>query len=93
MPATFSKPLTDQNVKVKGTSVMECELTRPNAKVCWQKDGQNIIPDHKFEISSNNCSRMLKVNDIATDDGGTYKCVCGSENTECRITVEGKFRS
>ena len=93
IPATFSKPLTDRNVKVKETLVMECELTRPNVQVNWQKDGQNITSDDRVQVTFNNCSHTLKICHVATNDGGTYTCVCGSENTECKVTVEGKLHS
>ena len=93
IPATFSKSLKDQNVKEKGTLIIECKLTKPNVTVCWQKDGHNLIPDSKVQISSSNSSHYLKMTDVTMDDGGTYTCVCGKEKTECKITVEGNHLS
>ena len=90
IPATFSKPLTGQNIKQKETLVLECELTKPNVEVCWQKDGLKIKSDSRVQMSFNDCLHKLEIADVTMDDGGTYTCVCGKETTECSITVEGK---
>lgn len=68
---------------------MECELTKLNV-VDWQRHGHAIMPDNRIKISSNNCSHQLEIDDVTMDDGGTYTCICGEENTKCEVTVESK---
>ena len=89
VPATFTKPLADKYFYEKETLTLECELTKANVQVCWQKDGLKIISDSRVQMSFYNCLHKLEIADATMDDGGTYICVCGKEKTECQITVEG----
>ncbi|KFM71227.1 Muscle M-line assembly protein unc-89, partial [Stegodyphus mimosarum] len=74
----------DLTVKFDGT---------PKPTVKWQKDGQDIeIDDDHYEVTTEDDSVTLTINDITADDAGKYSCVIsnlgGSTTTSADVTVK-----
>ena len=48
----FLRPLTPQKVtRIGDDATFECEISKPNARATWLKDGMDILPDKKYDIS------------------------------------------
>ena len=88
----FKKPLTDQSVKEDEKITLECELTKPNMKVKWLKNGKEIKPDNKrITVSMDQYLHQLVIADVTVEEAAKYTCKCGDVSTECTIKVEGKI--
>ena len=92
-PISFTAPLKDNTVSEKESVVLECEVSKDNAKPKWFKDGKEIKPDKKKGIITKTDGRKLSLTipSPMVDDSGKYSVQVGDENVECELTVEGWF--
>ena len=90
-PVTFTAPLKDTKVPEKESVVLECEVSKPDVKPKWFKDGIEIKPDKKKGITTKTDGRKhsLTIPSAMVDDGGKYTVEFGDNKTECKLTVEG----
>ena len=87
---TFTVPLKDQTVKEKESVTLECEVSKPNQKVLFFKNGQEIKIDKKhFKQTSKGTVHKLTISDSVLDDAGEYSAKIGDQATECKLTVIG----
>ena len=87
---TFTVPLEDQTVKEKESVTLECEVSKPNQKVVFYKNGQEIKIDKKhFKQISKGTVHKLTVSESVVDDAGEYSAKIGDQTTECKLTVIG----
>ena len=49
---SFTTPLKDVTIPEEQSVTLECELSKPDQKVKWFKDGKEIKPDRKRGITS-----------------------------------------
>ena len=69
--------------------MLECKLSRPDAKVTWYKDGKEIIPDDNHEITVDGNWQRLKIASCVLDDEAEYSVVVGKESSRAMLWVEG----
>lgn len=69
--------------------MLECKLSRPDAKVTWYKDGKELIPDDGHEIIVDKSWRRLKIPACVLDDEAEYSVVVGDETSRAMLWVEG----
>ena len=87
---TFTVPLKDQTVAEKDSVTFECEVSKPNQKVVFYKNGQEIKIDKKhFKQTSKGTAHKLTISDSVLDDAGDYSAKLGDQTTECKLTVKG----
>ena len=88
--AEFTVPLSDQKVTENETAVFECEVTKPDLKPTWRKDGEDITPSKRCEPSSIGKKHMLTIREAQMDDQSPYTIVVeeGVEAT-AKLTVKG----
>ena len=92
-PITFTVPLKDTEALEKESVVLECEVSKPDVKPKWFKDGKEIKPDKKKGITTKTDGRKhsLTIPSAMVDDGGKYAVEVGDKTIECKLTVEGLF--
>ncbi len=88
---TFTSPLKDQTVPEEESVTLECELSKPDQKVIWLKDGKEIKPDKKRGIipKVEGTKHSLTIPKALKDDTAEYSVKCGDEETKGKLTVEG----
>ena len=90
---SFTTPLKDVTVSEEESVTLECELSKPDQKVKWFKDGKEIKPDRKRGISPKveGTKHTLTIPKTLKDDTAEYTVKMGDEETKGKLTVEGKF--
>lgn len=92
-PVEFTKPLEDQTVEEEATAVLECEVSRENAKVKWFKNGTEILKSKKYEIVADGRVRKLIIHGCTPEDIKTYTCDAKDFKTSCNLNVVRKYSS
>ncbi|KAM6332791.1 obscurin-like protein 1 [Podargus strigoides] len=67
--------------------LLECQVSPPDAPVCWLKDGESVIPTEALAIYSEGCSRRLHIPAAELSDSGMYTCDAREDATSFRVTV------
>ena len=72
---------------------LECELSKPDQKVKWLKDGKEIKPDRKRNIipKVEGTKHSLTIPKSMFDDTGVFSVMCGDQETKGKLTVESKL--
>ncbi|NXE23952.1 OBSL1 protein, partial [Ardeotis kori] len=71
--------------------LLECQVSPPDAPVCWLKDGEAVVPTEVLAIHSEGCSRRLHILTAAPSNSGTYTCDAGDDAVSFRVTVIGEL--
>uniref|UniRef100_A0A8D2PD00 Obscurin n=1 Tax=Zosterops lateralis melanops TaxID=1220523 RepID=A0A8D2PD00_ZOSLA len=88
LPVKIVKPLRDKIALWKHRGVLECQVSRANAKVRWFKKDVEIRPGEKYEIVSEGVYRKLIINDADYKDEDTYTCDAFDDRTSANFFVE-----
>uniref|UniRef100_A0A674HJ43 Obscurin n=1 Tax=Taeniopygia guttata TaxID=59729 RepID=A0A674HJ43_TAEGU len=88
LPVKIVKPLRDKIALWKHRGVLECQVSRANAKVRWFKKDVEIHPGEKYEIVSEGVYRKLVINDADYEDEDTYTCDAFDDKTSANFFVE-----
>ena len=88
---TFTSPLKDTSVPESETATFTCEISKPDKKVTWYKNGKEIVPDEHFEVKVEGTVHTLKVKDTALDDTADYTVKLGEETSKAKLTVLGEY--
>ncbi len=85
-------PLKDVTVKEEETVTLQCELSKPNQKVKWFKNGKELKPDKKrgIEPKVDGMKHTLTIPKSILDDTAEYSVRIGDQETKGKVTVEGK---
>ncbi|XP_057346835.1 obscurin isoform X17 [Manis pentadactyla] len=86
-PVVFLKALDDVSAEEQGTLALKCEVSDPQARVVWHKDGVELGPGHKYDFLHTAGMRGLVVHDLSQNDAGVYTCRVGSEETRSVVSV------
>ena len=89
--ATFTVPLKDVTVPEEESVTLECELSKPDQKVKWLKNGKEIKPDKKRGVlpKVEGTKHTLTIPKTLKDDTAEYAVKIGDEETKGKLTVEG----
>ncbi|KAJ6655088.1 hypothetical protein lerEdw1_005992 [Lerista edwardsae] len=86
-PVKIIQPLVDTKVQNKDDVTFECELSRPNADVKWQKDGVVLRPSKKVGIIARGAKRSLTIQKCEYEDQGKYTCDAGDDKSSAALEV------
>ncbi|GFT24190.1 hypothetical protein TNCV_2064301 [Trichonephila clavipes] len=92
--ASVTKKLKDITTVEEETVELTVEYEGvPKPETKWQKDGKDIkIDDDHFELTKEDRSETLTINEVTKDDAGEYSCTvtnsAGSETTKSVVTVK-----
>ncbi|XP_033015778.1 obscurin-like protein 1 isoform X7 [Lacerta agilis] len=73
--------------KVAEHVVLDCELSRPDASVCWYKDGEEVEESDCLLLESDGPHRRLVIPSVQMKDAGEFVCDAGSDSVFFNITV------
>lgn len=73
--------------------VLSCELSRPNGKVTWFKDGQKLRESENIKLKTEGPYRRLKILRSGIEDSGEYVCDTADDSIFFNLNIKGiKFR-
>lgn len=88
----IKKTLKNLNVVETQEAVFSLELTHENVRGAqWIKNGVEIQPSDKFEISMEGTVHTLKINNCSTQDESVYSFKLGKLSANARLNVESKY--
>uniref|UniRef100_A0A5F8H2L6 Obscurin-like protein 1 n=1 Tax=Monodelphis domestica TaxID=13616 RepID=A0A5F8H2L6_MONDO len=91
IPLAIVKGLQDLEVIEGDSATFECELSRTQADLTWDKDGQELSPSPRLRIQALGSRRLLQLRCCGPKDAGTYSCCVGnSQASAARLTVRKK---
>ncbi|XP_068102053.1 obscurin-like protein 1 isoform X2 [Hyperolius riggenbachi] len=68
--------------------VLSCELSRPNFKVRWLKDDEELLSVGRVKILARGLHRQLTIQNVRPSDSGTYTCDAGTDQLRAEVRVE-----
>ena len=90
-PIDFIKPLSDVKVTKNGEhAVFECEISKDKARVQWLKDGVEIYPTSKYDITCSGRKHRLVIALVDSRDAGDYAILVKGHRSAGRLSVEMK---
>lgn len=85
------KTLKNLNVVQTQEAVFSLELTHEDVRGAqWIKNGVEILPSDKYEISIEGTAHTLKINNCTTQDESVYSFKLGKLSANARLNVESK---
>ena len=90
--ATIKSPLADVSVPLSQNVVLSCELSKPNRKVSWYKNGTEIKPSDRIVVETSGTKQTLTVKKCTKHDAGEFTCRIGEEETKAKVTIAGKLK-
>lgn len=69
--------------------VLSCELSRPNGKVTWFKDGQKLQESENIKLKTEGPYRRLKILRSGVEDSGEYVCDTADDSIFFNLNIKG----
>ncbi|XP_062258668.1 obscurin-like protein 1 isoform X4 [Platichthys flesus] len=66
---------------------MQCEASEPTAQVYWHKDGEQLLPESKYEIETKGNQRALVIQSAEVRHSGLYSCEASDDHRELKVDV------
>ncbi|KAJ8319891.1 hypothetical protein KUTeg_001478 [Tegillarca granosa] len=88
LPLKVTRPLLDAQITEKDSVTLTCEVSKPNVKAKWKKDGVEIEPSEHYDISTKDNVHTLKINNAVIEDGAVYTCQVEDKETVAKIVVK-----
>ena len=88
-PVKFTRPLEDTKCTEEDTVTLACELSKPNQKVEWFKDGKKVKPDKRTKVKAEGTIHQLTLTPSKVDDTAEYMAKVPTDSTSGKLTVEG----
>ncbi len=87
----FTSPLKDQTVPEEQSVTLECELSKPDQKVQWLKNGKELKPDRKRGVlpKVEGTKHILTIAKALLEDTSEYTVKLKDQTTKGKLTVEG----
>uniref|UniRef100_A0A8C9NL01 Obscurin like cytoskeletal adaptor 1 n=1 Tax=Serinus canaria TaxID=9135 RepID=A0A8C9NL01_SERCA len=73
--------------------LLECQVSTPDAPVCWLKDGKAVPLDDIIAVQAEGCMRRLLLRSACPSDTGVYTCDTGDDAVTFVVTVTGEIIS
>ncbi|XP_063256754.1 obscurin-like protein 1 [Prinia subflava] len=67
--------------------LLECQVSPPDAPVCWLKDGKALPLDDIIAVQAEGCVRRLLLRSACPSDTGVYTCDAGDDAVGFVVTV------
>ncbi len=91
-PVSFVKDLTDSVSVENDVATFECELSKPNKKVSWLKNGKPLKPSDKHEIVTEGPRHFLRIPKCELKDAGDFSVKVDGESavSSAKLSVHGQ---
>uniref|UniRef100_H2YLF7 Uncharacterized protein n=1 Tax=Ciona savignyi TaxID=51511 RepID=H2YLF7_CIOSA len=83
----FLKPLSDVNVLEKDGAVLQCEISDPDVKVRWYKNGLPITNSDRVTIEANRKIHSVSLPWTLCSDTGSYQVVAEFAKSDAKLTM------
>ncbi|TRY95209.1 hypothetical protein DNTS_010020, partial [Danionella cerebrum] len=84
----FSKNLNGVEAMEAEVITLSCEISKPGVAVQWKKGNLLLKHGNKYEMKQNGCLLQLKINELKTEDSGSYFCCAGKVVTTASVVVK-----
>ena len=85
--------MEDKNIMEKEPISFSVELSKPDVKVSWLKDGLKVSASEDFDIKMDGCIHTLTKKEASLEDAGKYMLVFEDKKTDANLGVTGIFRT
>ncbi|XP_077640971.1 obscurin-like protein 1 [Lonchura striata] len=76
-----------RNVPAGMPVLLECQVSTPDAPVCWLKDGKAVPLDDVIAVQAEGCVRRLLLRSACPSDSAVYTCDAGDDAVSFVVTV------
>ena len=92
LPIDFEKPLSNQSLTEYDTLTLECIVTKPNRKVKWYFDNEEIQPNDRYRLEMDEKVHRLILSNVSPNDEGNYDVITESDRkSSAFVTVKGNL--
>lgn len=89
---SITKPLQEIQTVEEQTVSLSCEVSHPNLKAIWLKDGKEIQPDEHCEVIAQGCIHTLIVHNANLEDEAEYTVqISDTVMSKATLWVEGRL--
>ena len=86
----FVRHLQDQTVtEIPSVVTLECELSKANVKVQWQRAGQPVTRGAKYDFSADGTVHRMTIRDLHGDDISEYMAIARGKMSKCSLSIQG----
>ena len=89
IPVEIVSALDDKDVTENETTTFECEISKPDMKVKWLKDGKEVPRHTRFIKSTKDCYQSLTIKNAELGDAGQYQCIADAVTSTAVLRVKG----
>ena len=68
---------------------MQCEASEPTAQLYWHKDGEQLLPESKYDIETKETQRALVIESAEVRHSGLYSYEATDDHRELKVDVAG----
>nr|XP_055069179.1 obscurin-like protein 1a isoform X2 [Misgurnus anguillicaudatus] len=86
-PVMIIRKLSDVRCEEGSSVTLECELSRQNVDVKWQKNGLELKSTKTLRIYSVGRKRCLQIMESSISDSGIYTCATGDLSSTSKLEV------
>uniref|UniRef100_A0A3P9J2N7 Obscurin-like protein 1 n=1 Tax=Oryzias latipes TaxID=8090 RepID=A0A3P9J2N7_ORYLA len=90
-PVRFIRPrkTASKVEKMRGeTVILDCEVSRSNAKVTWKKNGEEVEDSRNISIFDDGVVRQLTIHSLTMEDAGQYICDAKDDVMDFNVKVQ-----
>ena len=89
-PVEFIRHLENQTVtEIPGVVTFECELSKPNIKVQWQRGDQPLLSSDKYNIQMEATVHRLIIREVDGQDVSEYTALARGKTSKAALLVQG----
>lgn len=85
----LSEAERNRSIEAGDPIVLHCEVSNPDAEVCWFRNGEPLSPQDGIEIKTNGNMRMLIIQSADYYDSGTYSCQSADDVAVFQVDITG----
>ncbi|XP_067270783.1 LOW QUALITY PROTEIN: obscurin [Pseudorasbora parva] len=86
-PITFKQKLRNQIAEEGNSTILHCEISKPDTPVEWRKGNNLLKSGEKYKIRQRGCMLELKIFNLTQEDNGVYSCTSETAQTSANVTV------
>ncbi|XP_055361312.1 obscurin-like protein 1 isoform X3 [Betta splendens] len=90
-PVTFSaipEGMRTRLIEAGRPLILQCEVSDPEAHVCWYKDQTRLVSDSELEIHSDGSMRTVVVQCAEPGHSGVYSCATQDDTVEFQVQIK-----
>lgn len=92
LPVEFLSPLGDYKVMETESVTLECEMSKPDKKAVWLKNGKVLEPSDRVVLRVDGTKHYLTITNSVLDDEAKYTIKVDEAESNGRLIVEGTVK-